>query len=63
MTSWIPVLMLGMVVNAVTVIVMFAPPASQVFHNHPECSLASFSPDLTTKQKAFCREWSRNGQR
>ena len=63
MTSWIPILMAGMVVNFVTVIVMFAPPAHTVLHNHPEGSLASFSPDLTAKQKAFCREWSRNGQR
>jgi hypothetical protein len=55
--------MLGMVANAVSIFVMFAPPASKVFHNHPECSLATFSPDLTAKQKAFCREWSRNGQK
>lgn len=63
MTSWIPILMAGMVVNLVTVIVMFAPPAHTVFHNHPECSLASFSPDLTSKQKAFCREWGSRGQK
>jgi hypothetical protein len=59
MTSWIWLLMLGMATNLVTVLVMFAPPAHTVFNNHPECSLASFSPDLTKKQKAFCREWSK----
>ena len=57
MTSWIPLLMLGMIANAVTVFVLFAPPAHKVFDQHPECSLVTFSPDLTTKQKAFCREW------
>jgi hypothetical protein len=49
--------MLGMIANAVTVFVLFAPPAHKVFNAHPECSLATFSPDLTQKQKAFCREW------
>ena len=63
MTSWIPLLMLGMLANVVSIFVMFAPPASKVFHNHPECSLATFSPDLTVKQKAFCREWSSRGQK
>jgi hypothetical protein len=48
-----------MAANAVAVFVMFAPPAHKVFNNHPECSLSTFSPDLTTKQKAFCREWSK----
>jgi hypothetical protein len=61
MTSLIPVLMLGMIANAVTIFVLFAPPAHKVFH--PECSIVGFSPDLTTKQKAFCREWSSRGQR
>jgi hypothetical protein len=55
--------MLGMIANAVTIFVLFAPPAHKVFNNHPECSLAGFSPDLTKKQKAFCREWSNRGQR
>jgi len=59
MTSLIPVLMLGMIANAVTIFVLFAPPAHTMFNNHPECSIAGFSPDLTTKQKAFCREWSK----
>ena len=63
MTSWIPLLMVAMIANAVTVFVLFAPPAHTVFHNHPECSLVSFSPDLTAKQKAFCREWSSRGQK
>jgi hypothetical protein len=49
--------MLGMIANTVTIFVLFAPPAHKVFH--PECSIAEFSPDLTTKQKAFCREWSK----
>ena len=59
MTSWIPLLVTAMIVNAATVFVIFAPPAHKVFNNHPECSLSTFSPDLTTKQKAFCREWSK----
>lgn len=63
MTSWIPILGIGMIANAVTVFVMFAPPAHTVFNNHPECSIASFSPDLTKKKKAFCREWSSRGQK
>ena len=63
MTSWIPFLGIVMIANAVTVFVMFAPPAHTVFNNHPECSIAGFSPDLTTKQKAFCREWSSRGQK
>jgi len=57
MTSWIPILGIGMIANAVTVFVMFAPPAHTVFNNHPECSIASFSPDLTKKQKAVFHEW------
>lgn len=57
MTSWIPLLMLGMIANAVTVFVLFLPPAKDVFH--PECTVAGFSPDLTQKQKAFCRKWSK----
>ncbi|CAB4123446.1 hypothetical protein UFOVP43_27 [uncultured Caudovirales phage] len=59
MTTWIPLLGVGMIANAVTIFVLFAPPAQEVFHNHPECSIASFSPDLTSKQKAFCREWTK----
>lgn len=59
MSSMIHLMMLGMVVNLVTVFVMFAPPAHTVFNNHPECSIAGFSPDLTKKQKQFCREWSK----
>ncbi|CAB4133043.1 hypothetical protein UFOVP252_41 [uncultured Caudovirales phage] len=59
MTSWIPLLVTAMIANAVTVFVIFAPPAHKVFNNHPECSIASFSPDLNSKQKAFCREWSK----
>jgi len=57
MTSWIWLLMLGMAANLVTVLVLFLPPAHKIFNNHPECSIASFSPDLNAKQKAFCREW------
>jgi hypothetical protein len=59
MTDMIPLMMLGMVVNLVTVFVLFAPPAHTVFNNHPECSIAEFSPDLTKKQKQFCREWNK----
>ena len=59
MTDYVWLLMLGMVANFITIVVMFLPPADKVFHNHPECTVATFSPDLTTKQKAFCREWSK----
>ena len=59
MTDYVWLLMLGMVANFVTIVVMFLPPADKVFHNHPECTVATFSPDLTSKQKAFCREWSK----
>jgi hypothetical protein len=55
--------MLGMAANLTTILVMFLPPANKVFHNHPECSIAGFSPDFTQKQKAFCREWSSRGQK
>jgi hypothetical protein len=51
--------MFGMVVNFVGIFVLFAPPADTVFRQHPECSIAGFSPDLTQKQRAFCREWSK----
>lgn len=57
MISWLT--SLCVVATAVTALVLFLPPASQVFHNHPECSIASFSPDLTQKQKTFCREWGK----
>jgi hypothetical protein len=52
MTNWIPVFILGIGF----VFVLFAPPAHTVFNNHPECSIAGFSPDLTLKQKKFCGE-------
>jgi len=53
MTNWIPVFMLGIGF----VFVLFAPPATTVFKQHPECSIAGFSPDISQKQRAFCREW------
>jgi hypothetical protein len=54
MSNYIPVVLgLGFV------FVLFAPPANTVFKQHPECSLAGFSPDLTQKQRAFCREWKK----
>ena len=59
MTSWIPLLMVGMIANAVTVFVMFAPPAHTVFNNHSECLFGLPNSELTKKQKAFCREWSK----
>ena len=62
MSTWIPLLVVVMIANLVTVFVLFAPPAHEIFPRHPECSI-TFSPDLTQKQKAFCREWNRNGQK
>lgn len=59
MTSLIPLLITVMTVSAITVIVLFAPPAKDVFPQHPECSVAGFSPDLSVKQRAFCREWNK----
>jgi len=52
MNNYIPVFMIGIG----SVFVLFAPPATTVFKQHPECSIAGFSPDLTQKQRAFCRE-------
>jgi len=40
-------------------LVMFLPPAKDVFPQHPECLISGFSPDLTQKQRAFCREWNK----
>ena len=61
MISWLTSLCVA--TSAVITLVLFLPPASQVFHNHPECSIAGFSPDFTQKQKAFCRKWSSRGQK
>jgi hypothetical protein len=44
-------------------LVAFLPPAKDVFSQHPECSVASFSPDISQKQRAFCREWRNHGQK
>lgn len=43
--------------------VYLLPPADTVFPQHPECSVAGFHPDLTQKQKKFCREWKNHGQK
>jgi len=40
-------------------LVMFLPLAKDVFPQHPECSISGFSPDLTQKQRVFCREWNK----
>jgi hypothetical protein len=40
---------------AIICAVYLLPPADTVFPQHPECSVAGFSPDLTQKQRAFCR--------
>ena len=56
MTSYIWLLMLGMVANFVTVLILFLPPANTVFNNHSECSLIEFSPDYSTKIKQLCRD-------
>jgi hypothetical protein len=53
MTTWIPIVIIGVA----SVFVLFAPPATSVFKQHPECSISGFSPDISTKQRAFCREW------
>ena len=57
MKTLFPLFIFGLVANAVGIFVIFAPPASEVFPQHPECSVAGFSPDISTKQRAFCREW------
>ena len=59
MKNYLPLFVFGMAVNFVGIFVLFAPPANTVFRQHPECSIAGFSPDLTQKQRAFCREWSK----
>jgi len=58
MTSLVHILIIGMITNLISIFILFAPPANQYFHNHPECSI-TFSPDLSTKQKEFCREWNK----
>ena len=63
MISWIPLLVIGMIANAATVFVLFAPPAHTVFNNHPECLFPVSFPDLNKQQKAFCREWKNHGQK
>jgi hypothetical protein len=55
MSNYIPVFMIGIG----SMFVLFAPPAATVFKQHPECSIVGFSPDLTQKQRAFCREWNK----
>jgi hypothetical protein len=60
MKTLFPLFIFGLVANAVGIFVIFAPPASDVFPQHPECSIAGFSPDMSTKQRAFCREWRKN---
>ena len=55
MINWIPVFMIG----TASMFILFAPPASTVFKQHAECSIAEFSPDLTQKQRAFCRKWKK----
>jgi hypothetical protein len=59
MKDLIPLFLFGLAVNFVGIFVLFAPPADTVFHQHPECSIATFSPDLSQKQRAFCREWNK----
>jgi len=57
MKTLFPLFIFGLVANAIGIFVIFAPPASEVFPQHPECSVAGFSPDISQKQRAFCREW------
>jgi len=59
MKNYLPLFVFGLAVNMVGIFVVFAPPADTVFRQHPECSIAGFSPDLTQKQRAFCREWNK----
>jgi hypothetical protein len=63
MNTLIPLFVFGLAVNLVGIFVVFAPPATDIFPSHPECSVAGFSPDLTQKQRAFCRDWNKNGQK
>ena len=44
---------------AIICVAYLLPPAKDVFPQHPECSVATFSPDLTQKQRKFCREWNK----
>jgi len=57
MKTLFPLFIFGLAVNVVGIFVVFAPPAADIFPQHPECSISGFSPDLTQKQRAFCREW------
>jgi hypothetical protein len=60
MKTLFPLFIFGLVANAVGIFVVFAPPAANIFPKHPECSINVFSPDITQKQRAFCREWKKN---
>jgi len=55
MKTLFPLFIFGLVANAVGIFVIFAPPASDVFPQHPECSIAGFSPDMSTEIKQLCR--------
>jgi hypothetical protein len=59
MTDMVYLFVVGLAFYLASMFVMFAPPANTVFRQHPECSIAGFSPDLNQKQRAFCREWSK----
>ena len=59
MKTWIPVLIFGMFLNAFCIFVIMFPPLKDVLPQHPECSVAGFSPDLTQRQRAFCRDWNK----
>lgn len=59
MTDMVYLFIVGLFANVATMFVLFAPPADTVFRQHPECSIAGFSPDLSQKQRAFCREWNK----
>jgi hypothetical protein len=59
MTDSVWFLMCAMAASFAAVLVLFLPPANRVFENHPECSVAVFHPDLTQKQRKFCREWNK----
>jgi len=56
MKTLFPLFLFGLIVNIVGIFVVFAP---QLPPSHPECSVAGFHPDLSIKQRAFCREWNK----
>lgn len=54
MNIWLAIIFIS--TAAVVVIVLFAPPAVEMFPRRVDCSIAEISPDIAPKFKQLCRE-------